>query len=123
MKKLTAVLVVLAMVGVVAWAVDDMAMKGEEVTMTGSLSCASCKLAGHKCPKGCCETCVKGGDPALLENDKGELFLILSRDMGKGAMTAERMAFLGGKVTVKGIVVKAHGLQGIYVASMEKAAD
>jgi hypothetical protein len=43
--------------------------------------------------------------------------------MGKGAMTAERMAFLGGKVTVKGIVVKAHGLQGIYVASMEKAAD
>jgi hypothetical protein len=122
MKKVAAVLVVLVMLGVAGWAAES-AMKGDEVTMTGALSCASCKLAGHVCPKGCCATCVTGGDPALFENEKGDLFLVLSKDMGKGAMTSERMAMLGGKVIIKGILVKSHGLQGIYVDAMEKVAD
>ena len=123
MRKVAMVIMVVVLCGAVAWAADSMAKKSEEVTMTGSLSCASCKLAGHKCPEGCCQTCVKGGDAALLEDEKGDLYLMLSSDMGKGAITPERMAMLGGKVTVKGELVKAHGLQGIYVKEMTKAAD
>ena len=124
MKKAMAIFVAVALLGALAWAAESTAKKGEDVSMSGMLSCASCKIAGHTCPKGCCQSCVKAGDPALLEDEKsGELFLMLSGDMGKSAMTPERMDMLGGKVTVKGILVKEKGLQGIYVKSMEKMAE
>lgn len=122
MKKVMVVLIVMAVVGTMAWAAETAAKKGTEVTVSGTLSCASCKIAGHECPKGCCETCVKSGDPALLQDAKGDLFLMLSGDMGKSAMTPDRMSMLGEKVTVKGMLVKEHGLQGIYVAKMDKMA-
>ena len=123
MKRTMVVLMAVAVLGAMAWAAEKEMKKGEEVTMTGTLSCASCKLAGHTCPKGCCNTCVKAGDPALLQDEKGELFLMLSGDMGKGAMTPERLDMLGAKVTVKGNLVKEHGLQGIYVKEMAKTAE
>jgi hypothetical protein len=98
-------------------------MKGEEVTMTGSLSCTFCRLAhpNHACNKECCKGCMKAGDPAVLTDADGNMYILLTNEIKKPVMTDERLEMAGGKVTVKGLLVKAKGIQAILVEKMEKA--
>jgi len=97
--------------------------KGEQVTMTGQLSCTFCKLAhpDTSCKPECCMSCSKAGDPPMLTDAEGNMFLLLTGKMGEALMTPERVKMLGGQVTIKGMLVKGKGIQAIYVDSMEKA--
>jgi hypothetical protein len=103
----------------ICWAA---APKGKEVTITGKLVCAFCNLAAPgKCTKECCQNCIKSGSPALLEDAKGNLYVLLPGEHEKQLWTPERMNLFTEKVTVKGMMVKRGGVQGIYVKEMEKA--
>lgn len=123
MKRAMVVLMALVLLTAPCWAGEKAAQKGQDVTITGHLSCAYCKLAAgpvHKCSPECCQACIKAGDSTLLQHDKN-IYLLLNKEKDKPLMTAERIALAGGDVTVKGILVKTSGLQAIYVESMEKA--
>lgn len=101
-------------------------MKSEEVTITGHMSCTYCKLAGgmnHQCTPECCQACVKAGDSVLLQDGKENLYILLNKEKEKSVITPERLPLVGGEVTVKGIMVKTGGLQGIYVEKMDKAPE
>ena len=119
MKKAVLVLMAVLLLATTCWA---QAPKGQEMTMTGTISCTFCNLpGGAKCTKQCCMDCVKAGDPVLLTDDKGAMYILLSGEQMKPLMTPERMEMLQSKVTVTGIMVKRAGIQGIYVKKMEKA--
>jgi hypothetical protein len=66
-----------------------MTPKGEEVTITGVITCTFCNLpaAGGKCTKECCQACIKSGDPILLQDEKGSLYLLISGEKEKPLMT------------------------------------
>jgi len=102
---------------------EKTAVKGEEVTITGTISCSFCKMSqpDKTCPKGCCTKCVQGGDPALLTDAEGNMYLLVTNEKGKPVMNAERMEMIGEKVVVKGVLVKGKGLQSVFVESIEKA--
>jgi hypothetical protein len=108
---------------IAAMAAEQAKPKGNDITVTGQMSCTNCKLAqpGKSCPKGCCEMCVKAGDPVMLTDAKGNMYILLKSGMGESLMNEERMKLLGSQVTVKGVLVKGKGVQGIYVDTMEKA--
>jgi hypothetical protein len=97
--------------------------KGDKVTITGQLTCVFCTLAhpDKPCPKDCCAGCIKAGDPPLLTDEKGEMYILVNGEIKKALMTPERLEMAGGKVTVKGLVVKGKGVQAIFVDTMEKA--
>jgi hypothetical protein len=96
--------------------------KGKEVTITGKISCTFCNLpAAMECTKECCTACIKSGDPVLLSDDNGNLYLLISGEKEKPLMTTERMNLIKEKVKVQGTLVSRGGIQGIYVKSMEKA--
>jgi hypothetical protein len=97
--------------------------KGTQVSVTGVLTCTFCKLSHPEkaCETGCCEKCIKAGDPALLTANDGEQFILITSEKEVALMTPERYALVGGPVTVKGMKVKGKGVQVIYVESMEKA--
>ena len=63
----------------------------------------------------------QSGDPILLTDAKGSLYILLSGEQMKPLMTPERMELVESKVKVTGIMVKRGGLQGIYVKKLEKA--
>ncbi|RJR44072.1 MAG: hypothetical protein C4567_04775 [Deltaproteobacteria bacterium] len=120
MKKAVLLLMAVLLLTSTCWAAEH--PKGQEVTMTGMMSCTFCNLpGGAKCTKQCCQDCVKSGDPVLLTADKGGLYILLSGEQMKPLMTPERMEMLQSKVTVTGTVVKRDGLQAIYVKKLEKA--
>ena len=127
MKKAVLVLMAVLFLAATGFAMDHgamkMSMKGKQVTMTGFMSCTFCSMgSGKQCTsKDCCVECVKAGDPVTLHGDKGMLYILLTNEQGKALMTPERIELLGGKVKVKGIMVKRGGLQAIFVESMEKA--
>jgi hypothetical protein len=104
-----------------AFAAGDkgMTIKGKEVSITGQLTCTFCKLQHKTCEEGCCERCVKAGDPPLLTDSRGNQYILLTGEHEVPLMTPERYKMLGGKVTVKGVMVKGKGVQVIYVESME----
>jgi hypothetical protein len=123
MKKTILLLLGLGLLAVSSWAGEMAVKNGQEVTITGHLSCAYCKLASgltHKCSPECCQACIKGGDSALLQKDEA-IYLLLSKEKDKPLMTPERIALAGGQVTVKGMVVKTGGMQAIYVEKMDMA--
>ncbi len=121
MKKAVLILMALFLLTTTCWA-QMAAPKGEEVTITGVMSCTFCNLpGGGKCTKECCQSCIKSGDPVLLTDAKGSLYILLTGEQMKPLMTPERMDLLESKVTVTGIMVKRDGIQGIYVKKMEKA--
>jgi hypothetical protein len=97
--------------------------KGEEVTMTGALTCTFCSLSHPEkpCAKGCCAQCMKAGDPPMLTDAKGNQYVLLTGEVKTPLMNAERMEMTGGQVTVKGMLVKGKGIQAIFVESMKKA--
>jgi hypothetical protein len=106
--------------------IDEKSIKGQEVTITGHMSCTYCKLAGgmtHQCTPECCQACVKAGDSVLLQDGKENLYILLNKEKEKPLITPDRLPLVGGEVTVKGIMVKTGGLQGIYVEKMEKAPE
>ena len=120
MKKAVLVLMAVLVLTATCWAQD--VPKGQDVTITGLISCTFCNLpAVGKCSKECCQACVKSGDPVLLTDVKGGLYILLSGEKMKPLMTADNLNLLQEKVTVTGIMVKRDGLQGIYVKKMEKA--
>jgi hypothetical protein len=131
MKRLThhprLALVVLAVTALTVWAVaqeqKEAPIKGEKISLTGQLSCTFCTLAhpDKPCKKGCCTECIKGGDPPLLTDTDGNMYLLLGAEIKKPLMTPERMEMAGGKVAVKGLLVKGKGIQAIFVDTMEKA--
>jgi len=117
-RALLAFLAVLLLISL-CWAA---APKGEEVTVTGKLSCAFCNLpAPGKCSKECCQNCIKAGSPALLDDGKGNVYVLLPGEHEKQLWTPEHMNLFTEMVTVKGMLVKRGGIQGIYVKGMEKA--
>jgi hypothetical protein len=121
MKRAVLVFMAVLLFTATCWA-QVAAPKGKDVTITGMMSCTFCNLpGGAKCTKECCQDCVKAGDPVLLTDDKGSLYILLSGEQMKPLMTPERMDMLQSKVAVTGIMVKRGGLQGIYVKKMEKA--
>jgi hypothetical protein len=119
-------LVTLMVVASVAVAQEKAApAKGKEVTMTGKLSCTSCVMThpDQPCPPGCCESCVKAGDPPLLTAADGSQFILVSNEMKGTLMTADRLKLMGGTVTVKGMQIVGKGIQVIAVEKMDKAPD
>jgi hypothetical protein len=121
MKRALLVLMALVLLTSTCWA-QGAAPKGQEVTMTGMFVCAFCNLpAMGKCSKECCQNCLKAGDPPLLSDEKGTLYILLTGEHEKPLLTPERIDLLTQKITVKGMLVKRGGLQAIYVKSMEKA--
>jgi hypothetical protein len=119
MKKAMVVVVAVLLLTAAGWAASS---KGKEVTITGKISCTFCNLpAASNCSKECCQACIKSGDPVLLTDAQGNLYLLISGDKEKPLMTADRMNLLQEKVKVKGMLVKRGGMQGIYVNAMEKA--
>jgi hypothetical protein len=98
------------------------AVKGKEITVAGQLTCTFCKLANpdKTCPPGCCENCVKAGDPPLLTADDGNQYILLTGEHEVPLMTPERYKMMGGRVKIHGVMVKGKGVQVIYVDKMEK---
>jgi nitrous oxide reductase accessory protein NosL len=123
MKKALLVIMAVLLLTATCWAQEKAAPKDQDVTITGMMSCTFCNLAtpSKTCTKQCCQDCIKAGDPPLLTDAKGSLYILLTGEKMKPLMTPERMDLLQGKVTVTGILVKRDGLQGIYVKKMEKA--
>ncbi len=118
MKRAVVILLAVVLFSAICWA----APKGEDVTMTGRISCTFCNLpAEGACSKECCLACIKSGDPVLFSDAKGNLFILLSGEKEKPLMTSERMNLVQENIKVEGILVKRGGIQGIYVKSMEKA--
>lgn len=118
-------LAILMVITATVVAQDKAAAKGKEVTVTGKLSCTSCSMAHPEtpCPAGCCESCIKAGDPPLLTDKDGNQFILAASEMKATLMTPERIKLAGGMVTVKGMQIAGKGVQIITVTSMEKAAD
>ena len=123
MKRASLVFAVAVLFAATVWAAETTGNKSEEVTLTGNLSCAHCKLTApdQKCGKECCETCIKGGDSTLFQDEKGSFYLLIGTEHCKPLMTPERLALLGEKVVVKGKLAKTNGVQGIYVEDVKKA--
>ena len=123
MKRAILVIMAVLLLTATCWAAQGMAPKGQDTTITGKLSCTFCNLpaAGGTCSKECCQACIKSGDPALLTDEKGGLYILVSGEHEKPLMTPERMDLVETKVKVTGIVVKRDGIQAIYVKKMEKA--
>lgn len=121
MKKAVLVTMAILLLASMCWA-QGMTPKGQDVTITGVMSCTFCNLpAAGKCTKECCQNCTKAGDPVLLTDTKGDLYILLTGEQMKPLMTPERMELMESKVTVTGILVKRGGIQAIYVKKMEKA--
>ena len=119
MKK--AILVIVALLLVITTC-SGAGPQGQDVTMTGKLSCTFCNLpGGGKCTKECCQSCIKAGDPPLLTTANGSMYILLTGEQMKPLMTPDRMDMLQSQVKVTGIEVKHGGLQAIYVKKMEKA--
>ena len=97
--------------------------EAKDIIVTGKLSCTSCTLAnpGVPCSPGCCAACVKAGDPPLLADALGNMYILVSGENQVTLMTPERIGMMGGQVTVSGLLVRRSGIQTIYVNSMESA--
>lgn len=124
MVRLILVLFVLSFTAAILSSTTDgkeTAVKGEEVSITGQLTCTFCKLSkpDKPCEKGCCERCIKAGDPPLLTDSKGDQYILLTGEHEVPLMTPERYKMLGKTVLVKGVMVKGKGVQAIYVDHME----
>ena len=98
-------------------------MMGKEVTITGDFSCTSCRLSHPEtpCAGGCCKTCIAAGDPPLLTAADGQMYILLSGEKQEKMMTPDLEMLLGGKIMVKGMLVKGMGIQVIYVKEIKKA--
>ncbi|MEZ4598307.1 MAG: hypothetical protein R2940_00765 [Syntrophotaleaceae bacterium] len=114
----------LALTTTTAFAESDKnaAIKGQEITATGQITCTFCKLShpDKVCAKGCCERCIKAGDPPLLTTADGDQYILLTGEHEVPLMSPERYAMLDGTVQVKGVLIQGQGVQAIYVESMEK---
>jgi hypothetical protein len=99
--------------------------KGKEVTMTGTFSCTLCALVhpDRACPKGCCETCLKGGDIPIFTDKDGNQYVLTANEMKGAFMTPERQKMAGGNVKVKGMHIVGKGVQIIMVDTMEKVEE
>lgn len=97
--------------------------KHKQVTLTGDFTCTFCKLAhpDQACNKECCLGCIKSGNPPLLVDAEGKMYILMAGEIKQPFLTPEREALAGSKVTVKGLLVKGKGVQAIYVDSMEAA--
>lgn len=105
---------------------EEKAIKGQEVTITGYMSCTNCTLASgmtRKCTPECCQACVKAGDSVLLQDGKENLYILLNKEKGKPLITPDRLPLVGGEVMVTGIMAKTGGLQWITVEKLEKAPE
>jgi hypothetical protein len=121
MKKTLGMVVIVLLLVAAGWAAEKGVSQGKDVTITGKLSCTFCNLASPVgCTKECCVGCLKSGDPVLLTDGKGNLYLLISGEKDKPLMTAERMNLILEKVKVKGTLIKRGGIRGIYVKSIEK---
>lgn len=120
MMLLSMGLFVLAISVMTSFAADT--AKGEDVTVTGKLTCMSCALTNpdNPCGKGCCEKCIKAGDPAMLTDANGNRYVLLTGKHMENLMNPERYAMLGGEVTVKGVMVNDKGVQAIFADEIEK---
>ena len=96
-------------------------IKGKEVSIAGKMTCTFCKLANpdKTCKPGCCEGCVRAGDPPLLTATDGNQYVLLTNEHEVSLMTPERYKMFNKPVNVQGVLVKGKGIQVIYVDKME----
>jgi hypothetical protein len=128
MKRLALLVAVVLVVGTglalsVGAAKDETGgIKGKEISLTGRLSCTFCSLAhpDMACKKGCCSHCIQAGDPPVVIDQQGNMYLLVTNEVKKTLMTPERLEMAGEQVAVKGLLVKAKGIQAIIVDSMTK---
>ncbi|MBI5624089.1 MAG: hypothetical protein HY924_09940 [Elusimicrobia bacterium] len=98
------------------------AVEGGDVKVTGKLTCTYCRLAhpGKDCKKGCCSGCIKSGDPAILTDDEGNMYVLLNKEIKRPLMDAQKLALAGSRVEVTGTMAKGQGVQAIFVENMKK---
>ncbi len=115
-------ILVLAAGSALATAEEGKAARGENVTISGTMTCSFCKLAhtDTPCHHACCEKCVGAGESPLLTDADGNMYLLLTGEKGAALMNKDRLAWLGGKVTVTGVLVKGKGVQAIFVDRMQQ---
>ncbi|MEM5786923.1 MAG: hypothetical protein AAGU11_06355, partial [Syntrophobacteraceae bacterium] len=78
MKKVAVVLVMVFMLTATCWAAGK-GPEGQDVTMTGKISCTFCNLPkAGQCSMECCQNCIKSGDPVLFSDSKDNLYILLS---------------------------------------------
>lgn len=99
------------------------AVKGQEVSVKGTMTCTFCKMShpDKPCTADCCVHCIKSGDPVLLTDARGNQYVLLSNERGMPLMNQARYELLGSDVVVKGVLVKGKGVQAIFVEGMDKA--
>ncbi len=95
---------------------------GKRVSVSGTMSCTVCRLShpDKMCAPGCCEQCIKNGDPVLFTDLAGNQYVLAPKDSSTKLMTTGRYALLGKKVLVKGWLMKGKGVQVIVVDSIAK---
>ena len=60
MKRAILVIMAVLLLTATCWAQEKAAPKGEDVTITGLMTCSFCNLpAAGKCSKECCQSCIK----------------------------------------------------------------
>ncbi len=122
MKKAVLVVVLALLLAAVGWAANQGGLHSKDVTIEGKLSCTYCNLpAPVNCTKECCLGCLKAGDPVLLTDAKGSLYILIGGQKDKPLLTPEMMNWVLEKVKVRGTLVRRGGVQGIYVKAIEKA--
>ena len=110
-----ALLAAIAGFGLVARA-DD---KKEEVTITGEVVDLACWLSDGKMGPDhakCAQTCVKGGTPAGIVTESGQVYLVVVH--GKDGKSP--LDHVGERVEVKGHTVERGGMNGIIASSCKK---
>jgi hypothetical protein len=96
--------------------------EARHVTITGNLSCMFCTLLHpvKSCTPECSNACVKAGDPLLVTDAGGNMYVLLTGERGSPLITQARLDMMGGQVTVKGLLISRNGVQAIYVDDMQK---
>ena len=97
--------------------------KEKQVSVIGTMTCSVCRLThpGKACPPGCCEDCIKNGDPVLFTDQTGNQYVLAPKEGGPKLMTDERYALLNQPVRVTGQLLKGKGVQFIVVDTIAKA--
>lgn len=110
-----ALLAAVAGFGMLAQAED----KKEEVEIQGEVVDLACWLEeGKMGPEHakCAASCVKGGTPAGIVTDGGQVYLVVIH----GKEGKSPLEHVGSKVTVKGRTVERGGMNGIIASSCKK---
>jgi hypothetical protein len=106
----------------VARAHDQQATK--HVSLIGTMTCTACRFTrGERfvCPDGCCENCIKHGDPVLFTDRAGNQYVLGLKAHNATLMNADRYKLLGQNVRVTGLLAQGKGVRFILLDTVTKA--